>query len=83
MTALTHGAPTERRRLKEVMEFLLFSQSPNTGRVAKTVDAVAWRRLRVISLDLRETLPFVFSLFSHPLESCHFGDGFLSIIGFV
>lgn len=58
---------------------MLFSQSLNTGRVAKLVDAVAWRRLRVLSLEM--IAKFLFrECFSHPLESCHFGDGFLFFV---
>ncbi len=46
---------------QELLKLLLFSQSPNTGRVAKTVDAVAWRRLRVIlTLNSHKHIPLCY-----------------------
>ncbi len=53
-----HFAFSTLRRIKRSLKtgyklgrwFLVFSRSLNTGRVAKLVDAVAWRRLRVISI---------------------------------
>ncbi|PFI75167.1 hypothetical protein COI83_30325 [Bacillus cereus] len=78
--------PMHRSALRSINEKILSLLQVTEHKACKLIrakklhDAVAWRRLRVLSLDLRETLPFVFSLFSHPLESCRFGDGFFVII---